>query len=161
MNKRSRRPPQRKNIREPIPSMEVLPIAGLPEFRAGDDLAEALVHAARASRIAFQSGDVLVVAQKIVSKVEGRVVDLATIPPSGAAINLATTLHKDPRLVEVILRESRRIVRREPVLIVETQHGFVCANAGVDQSNVPGADVVCLLPRDPDASARQLAFGLG
>ena len=138
----------------------MLPLLGLPEFRAGDDLARAIFEDARKSRIAFENGDVLVIAQKIVSKVEGRIVDLSTIPASQAAHDLAAKLKKDARLVEVILRESRRIVRSAPVLIVETHHGFVCANAGVDQSNVPGRDAVSLLPRDPDASARKLAASL-
>ena len=102
----------------------------------------------------------LVIAQKIVSKAEGQLVSLAEISPSAAAVELAATLKKDPRLVEVMLRESRRIVRRDPVLIVETHHGFVCANAGVDQSNVPGSDVVSLLPRDPDRSAARIAAEL-
>jgi coenzyme F420-0:L-glutamate ligase/coenzyme F420-1:gamma-L-glutamate ligase len=141
-------------------SIRLLPILGLPEFRAGDELARAIVEAARKSEIAFEHGDVLVIAQKIVSKVEGRIVDLSTIPPSQAASELAAKLKKDARLVEVIVRESRRIVRSEPVLIVETHHGFVCANAGVDQSNVPGDNNASLLPRDPDASARKLAASL-
>jgi coenzyme F420-0:L-glutamate ligase/coenzyme F420-1:gamma-L-glutamate ligase len=97
------------------------------------------------------------VAQKIVSKAEGCFVRLSSIQPSTRALQLATRHNKDPRLVEVILQESRRIVRDDPVLIVETHHGFVCANAGVDHSNVPGEDVVTLLPRDPDGSARTLA----
>jgi coenzyme F420-0:L-glutamate ligase / coenzyme F420-1:gamma-L-glutamate ligase len=151
----------RRGKKSPSPaSIQLLPISGLPEFRAGDDLASAIVIAARKSNLAFENGDVLVVAQKIVSKVEGRIVALAEIPPSPAATDLAAKLKKDPRLIEVILRESRRVVRREPVLIVETHHGFVCANAGVDQSNVPGDDMVSLLPRDPDASARALGAAL-
>jgi coenzyme F420-0:L-glutamate ligase / coenzyme F420-1:gamma-L-glutamate ligase len=141
-------------------SIQLLPILGLPEFRPGDELARAIVTAAGKSTIAFEHGDVLVIAQKIVSKVEGRVVDLSTIPPSQAARDLAAKLNKDARLVEVIVRESRRIVRSEPVLIVETHHGFVCANAGVDQSNLPGDNNASLLPRDPDASARKLAASL-
>jgi coenzyme F420-0:L-glutamate ligase/coenzyme F420-1:gamma-L-glutamate ligase len=101
-----------------------------------------------------------VVAQKIVSKAEGCVARLSSVAPSERALQLAAARKKDPRLVEVILRESRRIVRDDPVLIVETHHGFVCANAGVDHSNVPGEDVVTLLPRDPDGSARRLASEL-
>jgi coenzyme F420-0:L-glutamate ligase/coenzyme F420-1:gamma-L-glutamate ligase len=114
----------------------------------------------RQAKVAFEDGDVLVVAQKIVSKAEGRVVRLSTLTPTAAARQLAAKLEKDPRLIEAILRESRRIVRSDPVLIVETHHGFVCANAGVDQSNIPGRDVVLLLPRNPDRSARRLAVGL-
>jgi coenzyme F420-0:L-glutamate ligase/coenzyme F420-1:gamma-L-glutamate ligase len=103
-------------------------------------------------------GDILVVTQKVVSKAEGRLVNLATITPSALAEEFATRWNKDPRHVEVVLRESRRIVRMERgILICETRHGFICANAGVDASNVPGAEVVCLLPEDPDASARRLS----
>ena len=123
-------------------------------------MAVLLVEAVRHSQIAFADGDVLVIAQKIISKAEGRIVRLSAFKPSPAAAELAAKLNKDPRLVEVILRESRRIVRSDPVLIVETSHGFVCANAGVDQSNIPGRDVVSLLPRDPDRSARSLAATL-
>ena len=142
--------------------MEIIPVPGLPEIRGGADLAGLIVNAARRAKIAFQSGDVVVVAQKVISKAERRLVRLSAISPSPQALEFAApaTRNRDPRLVEVILRESRRVVRREPVLIVETRHGFVCANAGVDQSNVPGRDVVTLLPRDPDRSARSLAVAL-
>jgi coenzyme F420-0:L-glutamate ligase/coenzyme F420-1:gamma-L-glutamate ligase len=160
MSNRPARSPRRTKPPRKDASIQLLPILGLPEFRAGDELARAIVEATRKSKIAFEHGDVLVIAQKIVSKVEGRVVDLSTIPPSQAARDLAAKLKKDARLVEVIVRESRRIVRSEPVLIVETHHGFVCANAGVDQSNVPGVNNASLLPRDPDASARKLAASL-
>src|SRR5262249_32260781 len=140
----SQRTPRRSRTSKPAwkpASIQLLAVAGLPEFRAGDDLARAIVEGARKGRIAFENGDVLVIAQKIVSKVEGRIVDLSTIPASPAARDLAAKLKKDARLVEVILRASRRIVRSAPpVLIVETHHGLVCANAGVDQSNVPGSD---------------------
>jgi coenzyme F420-0:L-glutamate ligase / coenzyme F420-1:gamma-L-glutamate ligase len=138
----------------------LMPVLGLPEIREGDDLARLIVEAARRERIAFQSGDILVVAQKVVSKAEGRTARLSTVEPSEQASQLAAKGGRDPRLVEVILRESRRIVREHPVLIVETRHGFVCANAGVDHSNVPGDDVVTLLPRDPDGSARVLVVAL-
>ena len=123
-------------------------------------MAREIAAAARYGKIAFEHGDILVVAQKIVSKSEGRIVQLARIKPSPKARKLASSLKKDPRLMEVVLRESRRIVRSEHVLIVETHHGFVCANAGVDQSNVPGVYSVTLLPRDPDSSARRLAVTL-
>jgi len=99
----------------------------------------------------------VVVAQKVVSKAEGRLVRLSRIEPSPQASQLAAKGRRDPRLIEIILRESRRIVREHPVLIVETHHGFVCANAGVDHSNVPGEEVVTLLPHDPDRSARRIA----
>jgi coenzyme F420-0:L-glutamate ligase/coenzyme F420-1:gamma-L-glutamate ligase len=140
--------------------IELIPIRGLPEIRQDDDLARVFFTAARASGIRFQSGDILVVAQKVVSKAEGRVARLSAIEPSTRAKDLAVKTGRDPQLVEVILRESRRIVREHPVLIVETHHGFVCANAGVDHSNVPGDDIVTLLPADPDASARALVAGL-
>ena len=140
--------------------IEIIPVPGLPEIRGGADLARCIVTAARRAKIAFEPGDVLVVAQKIVSKAERSLVQLSAINPSPQALEFAATLKRDPRLVEVILREAKRIVRRNPVLIVETRHGFVCANAGVDQSNVPGRDVVTLLPHDPDRSARSLAVAL-
>jgi coenzyme F420-0:L-glutamate ligase/coenzyme F420-1:gamma-L-glutamate ligase len=138
-----------------------MPLAGFPEVREGDDLARLIVQAAREVKIAFRGGDILVVAQKIVSKAEGRIAKLSATEPSAQALQLAAAGKRDPRLVEIILRESRRIVREHPVLIVETHHGFVCANAGVDHSNVPGDDVVTLLPRDPDGSARRIANKLG
>jgi len=138
----------------------LLCIPGLPEIQEGDDLAQEIAVAARRSKTPFKNGDILVIAQKIVSKSEGRVVQLSRIKPSSKARKLARSLQKDPRLIEVILGESRRIVRSERVLIVETHHGFVCANAGVDQSNVPGVDAATLLPRDPDRSARRLAAAL-
>src|SRR5437660_5844455 len=140
--------------------LRVMRLPGLPEIRPGDDLAVQIATAARKSRIAFENGGILVIAQKIVSKAEGALVSLATISPSPQAQSIAQRHKKDPRLVEVILRESRRFVRTDPVLICETRHGYVCANAGVDHSNVPGEDVVTLLPRDPDLSARNLAAAL-
>jgi coenzyme F420-0:L-glutamate ligase/coenzyme F420-1:gamma-L-glutamate ligase len=140
--------------------LQILPVPGLPEIRKGDNLADELIGAMRRAVMALAHGDVVVIAQKIVSKAEGRVVRLAKFKPSPKAERLAAKLKKDPRLVEAILRESRRIVRSDPVLIVETHHGFVCANAGVDQSNLPGSDVVSLLPQDPDGSARRLAESL-
>jgi coenzyme F420-0:L-glutamate ligase/coenzyme F420-1:gamma-L-glutamate ligase len=146
--------------RRPGVPIELISIAGLPEIREGNDLARLIVEAARNARIVFHNGDILVIAQKIVSKAEGRLLKLSTIEPSPHASQLAAKVRRDPRLVEIILRESRRIVREHPVLIVETHHGFVCANAGVDHSNVPGDEVVTLLPRDPDRSARGLAAEL-
>jgi coenzyme F420-0:L-glutamate ligase / coenzyme F420-1:gamma-L-glutamate ligase len=132
----------------------VLPLEGIPEIEEGDDLAGLLAEAAERFG-GFETGDVLVVAQKVVSKVEGRVVALADIEPSEEA--RASAGDGDPRHVEVILRETARVVRsRPPLVIAETRHGFVCASAGVDASNAPGADTVVLLPIDPDASARAL-----
>ena len=138
----------------------LFPIAGLPEIRKGQDLAKSLVAAARKVGLRFEEGDVLVVAQKIVSKAEGSVVSLGTVRPSEQAQALGAHLKKDPRAVELVLQQSRRILRSERVLITETYHGFVCANAGIDHSNVPGEDSVTLLPRDPDGSADKLAAGL-
>jgi coenzyme F420-0:L-glutamate ligase/coenzyme F420-1:gamma-L-glutamate ligase len=138
------------------PRYEVIGIEGLPEVRAGDDLARLVVEAAVAQRTPPRSGDVVVVSQKVVSKAEGRLVRLADVTPSPAAVSMAAVVERDPRLVEVILRESRRIVRMDRgLLIAETHHGWVCANAGVDQSNVD-RDAVALLPEDPDRSARRL-----
>ena len=141
-------------------SLELLPLPGFPEFQEGDDLAAQIAGALKRARLQLAQDDILVIAQKVVSKVEGCTVQLAAVEPSSQAMEFAAKLKKDPRLVEVILRESRRIVRREPVLIVETRHGFVCANAGVDQSNVPGENVVTVLPRDPDRSAQRIAAAL-
>jgi coenzyme F420-0:L-glutamate ligase/coenzyme F420-1:gamma-L-glutamate ligase len=160
MPKSSSRRIKPKKLLRPSAPIEIVPIPGLPEIHAGDDLAAEIVAAAFRARIKFKSGDVLVVAQKIVSKAEGCVTQLAAVVPSAQALQLGAKLKKDPRLIEVILSESRRIVRSDPVLIVETHHGLVCANAGVDQSNVPGDEVVTRLPRDPDGSARHLAAAL-
>jgi coenzyme F420-0:L-glutamate ligase/coenzyme F420-1:gamma-L-glutamate ligase len=134
--------------------LRVIPLRGIPELDAGDDLG-ALVAEAAARVGGFEPGDVLVVAQKAVSKVEGRVVELAGVEPSDRARELAGDA--DPRRLEVILREARRIVRsRPPLVIAETRHGFVCASAGVDASNAKGPDTLVLLPLDPDASADRL-----
>ncbi len=128
-------------------------LPGIPEVRAGDDLAGLLVAAAGM----LADGDVLVVAHKVVSKAEGRTVALDDVEPGGHAIVLGAAHDKDPRLVEVILRESSAIVRSRPgVLICRTRHGFVCANAGVDASNAGADGELVLLPLDPDASARAL-----
>jgi coenzyme F420-0:L-glutamate ligase / coenzyme F420-1:gamma-L-glutamate ligase len=127
--------------------ISIRPVEGLPEIGEGDDLA-ALI----AERAGLEDGDVLVVAQKVVSKAEGRVVQLREVVPSERARELA--VDRDPRHLEVILRESARLVRvRPPLVIAETRHGFVCASAGVDSSNAPEPESVVLLPEDPDASA--------
>ena len=138
------------------PRFEVIGVAGLPEIARGVDLGPLIVDAARAQGTPLAAGDLLVVSQKIVSKTEGRLVRLDQVAVSPRAQALALEIDRDPRLVEVILGESRRIVRHaKGVLIVETHHGWICANAGVDQSNVD-ADTACLLPLDSDASARAL-----
>ena len=139
-------------------ALEVLPVEGLPEIRPGDDLPDLI---ARTAGENLRAGDVLIVTHKIVSKAEGRLVDLREVEPSALAKGFAARYGRDPRQVEVVLGESRRIVRMDRGLIIaETRHGFVCANAGVDASNVPGDDVVCLLPADPDASAARLRDAL-
>ena len=139
--------------------LEILPVEGIPEVRPGADL-PALISTASTDGL-LQTGDVVVVTHKIVSKVEGRLVDLNTVEPSAFAKGFAARHEKDPRQIEVVLRESRRIVRMDRgIIISETHHGFVCANAGVDASNVPGDETVCLLPLDPDASARRLRDSL-
>jgi len=137
--------------------LQILPVRGIPEVRPGDDLAGLIVAAEKGSSVALEDGDVLVVAQKAVSTAEGRLVSLADVTPSLFAEEYARAYNKDARHVEVVLRESRRIVRMDHgVLIAETRHGFICANAGVDASNVEGEAVLCLLPIDSDASARAL-----
>src|SRR5260370_31927231 len=138
------------------PELRVFRIPGIPEIRPGADLVECVAGAASRAAIRFEDGDILVFAQKIVSKAEGTLVQLVSVNPSPEALAIAGRLKKDPRAIEVVLRESRRIVRSDHVLIAETRHGFVCANAGVDHSNVPGDDVVTLLPRNPDRSAKKL-----
>lgn len=134
--------------------VRVIPLPGIPELEEGDDLAALLADATK--RVGgVEPGDVLVVAQKVVSKVEGRVVHLDGVEPSTKARELAGD--EDPRRLEIILRESRKVLRaRPPLVIAETRHGFVCASAGVDASNARGPDTLVLLPLDPDASARRL-----
>ena len=135
----------------------------IPEVQPGHDLAALILNALAESESTLEDGDVLVVTQKIVSKAEGCVVDLEAVQPSPQAEKVAANTGKDPRLVEVILSESRGIVRwRKGVLIVETHHGWICANAGVDRSNVaePGRDIVLTLPADPDRSAREIRRAL-
>jgi len=139
-------------------SLEILPVEGIPEVQPGDDLSELI---SRTAEEDLRAGDILIVTHKIVSKAEGRLVDLRAIEPSALAKGFAAHYERDPRQIEVVLRESRRIVRMDRGLIIaETRHGFVCANAGVDVSNVPGDDRVCLLPVDPDASATRLRKAL-
>ena len=136
-------------------TITVLPVEGIPEVQAGDDLAGLIRAAAE-----LQPGDVLVVAQKVVSKAEGRVVRIEDVEASEQAVELAA--ERDPRELEVVLREAARLVRtRPPLVIAETRHGFVCASAGVDHSNAPEPGTLLLLPVDPDASARRLSEALG
>lgn len=138
-------------------------LPGMPEVMAGDDLAGLLLAAVAGAGKRLENGDVLVVAQKIVSKAEGRAVRLADVVPSARASELASRADKDPRLAELILRESREVLRVKPgVIIVEHRLGLVMANAGIDQSNVSGPDeIALLLPEDPDASARRIRDDIG
>jgi coenzyme F420-0:L-glutamate ligase/coenzyme F420-1:gamma-L-glutamate ligase len=141
------------------PSIETIGITGIPEIGRGDNLGYLISDAAGEQGTPLADGDILVVTQKIVSKAEDRVVSLDGIEPSAFATAFAEGAERDPRLIELVLKESRAIVRMDPsrgVLITETWHGFVCANAGIDQSNIPGDDVVCLLPVDSDSSARRI-----
>ncbi len=132
--------------------LRVSAIRGLPEFAEGMSVGEEI-----AARAELEDGDVVVVSQKIVSKAEGRVRRLSSVLPGAEARKLAAMLGKEPALVELVLEESEEVLRAERgVLIVETRHGFVCANAGIDSSNLPDPDTVCLLPADPDASARRI-----
>ena len=141
--------------------LQLFGLPGLPEVGAGDDLSALVVEALGRRQLEPRAGDVLVVAQKVVSKAEGRLLELASVEPSEFARSVGQSYSKDPRHVELILREARRIVRMDRgVIIAETRHGFICANAGVDLSNVPGEQVACLLPVDPDASAARLRQGL-
>src|ERR1700694_4542521 len=141
--------------------IRIIPISGIGEIPIGGDLGTIIFHAMQEHHLALQQGDVLVVTQKIVSKAEGRVVSLDEVQPSEFARAIAQTSPKDAAHVEVVLRESRRIVRMDHgVLISETRHGFICANAGVDESNVGGARILTLLPLDPDRSAREIRAGL-
>lgn len=142
--------------------IELIGLDGIPEVVPGDDLAGMIADAAGTSGVSLADADVLVVTQKIVSKSEGRLVELASVEPSDLARSWATRWGKDPRQVELVLRESASIVRMGPggLIISRTRHGLVCANAGVDVSNVGGGDVASLLPEDPDASAAQIREGL-
>ncbi len=135
--------------------VRLIPVRDLPSIRPGDDLAALVVE-----RLALEDGDVVVIAQKVISRAENRLVHLSTVEPSQRAIDMAPTAKKDPRLVELILSDSNEVLRlHEGVLIVEQRSGWVCANAGIDRSNVPPGDgqVAALLPEDADASARRFA----
>ena len=141
--------------------LEIVALSTIPEVRAGNDLASLIRQAAAEHGHSLDRFVVLCVAQKIVSKAEGAIVDLREIRPSALARSWAEEWKKDPRLIELILAQSRRIVKMDRgVIIAETRHGFVCANAGVDQSNVEGSDSAIVLPNDPDVSARRLCAAL-
>ena len=142
--------------------IELVALDGIPEVEPGDDLAALIVDAAASSGIGLTDADVLVVTQKVVSKAEGRLVELASVEPSDFARAWAARWNRDPRQVELVLRESASIVRMAAggLIISRTRHGLVCANAGVDVSNVGGGEVAALLPEDPDASARAIREGV-
>jgi coenzyme F420-0:L-glutamate ligase / coenzyme F420-1:gamma-L-glutamate ligase len=136
--------------------LEVIPVTGMGEVRNGDSIGELILTACRKLSLSLKDGDVIVVAHKIVSKAEGRVLDLSDVTPSKFAIRAGKHIQKDPRQVEVILSQSRRLVKMvKGLIIAETPHGFVCANAGTDQSNVEKGKII-LLPRRPDLSAREI-----
>jgi coenzyme F420-0:L-glutamate ligase/coenzyme F420-1:gamma-L-glutamate ligase len=145
-----------------VPTLTLTSLQHVPFIRHGDNLADIIVHALAENNITLEDNDILVIAQKIVSKAEGRAANLADITPSSKAVELAEKTEKDPRLVELILRESKEVLRTRPgTIIVEHKLGFVCANAGIDHSNVAGMgdaseEWVLLLPVDPDSSAEQL-----
>jgi coenzyme F420-0:L-glutamate ligase/coenzyme F420-1:gamma-L-glutamate ligase len=137
--------------------IKVIGVNGLPVIKEGDDLARMICEAAEKQRTSIQEGDIIVITHVIVSRAEGNVVNLDSVVPSDFAKALAQQFDKNPNLVEVILRESRSIVRMaDGKIITETKHGFVCANSGVDQSNVPGERNVALLPNNPDRSAQEI-----
>ncbi len=135
--------------------VRVIGVGGMPELRPGDDLAGLMMDAAAAQGTPIEEGDVLVVTQKVISKVEGKVMSIEGVEASPLAVTITEGHRRDPRHTEMILREARRIVRMDRgVIIAETKHGFFCANAGIDASNIPGDKTIALLPDDSDASAR-------
>ena len=139
------------------PEIRAIGIGGMPEIGVGDDLAALIMDAAAAQGTPVADGDVVVVTQKVVSKAEGRVMTIDDVVASPLALAITEGHRRDPRHTEMILRESRRIVRMDRgVIISETYHGYICANAGIDASNIPGVNAICLLPVDPDASARRI-----
>ena len=141
--------------------IRIIGLRNIPLVKRGDNIAQLVVKAAKSDGIQIKDNDVLVIAQKIVSKAEGRVVDLRSVKPSARAKEIAKASGKDPRHVETILNQTSKILRlKGPHIIVETHHGFVCANAGVDRSNVEDTDSVVILPEDPDKSARKIRQGI-
>ena len=145
----------------PAPEFRVIGVTGMPMVQKDDDLAQQIVDAANAQGTPLVDGDIIAVTQRVVSKAEGRVYPLDDFPPSHFAKEFGERTEKDPRVVEAVLRESKRIIRQVgAVLITETHHGFKMANAGVDASNVGGMDLVCLLPVDPDLSCRNIRDGI-
>jgi len=147
---------------QPVTGLQIFAVAGIPEITEGMSVADVVVDAAAAASTPLQDGDIVVVTSKIVSKAEGRVIELADVTPSEFAVEWSAEWDKDPAVTEVVLREAKRVVRQVgPVLITETRHGFVCANSGVDQSSSGAHGRVVVLPDDPDASARRIRSDLG
>ena len=137
------------------PEVRVIGVKGMPEMGPGDDLAGLMMDAAAAQGTPIEEGDILVVTQKVVSKVEGKVMSFEDVEPSQLAITITEGHRRDPRHTEMILREAVRIVRMDRgVIIAETKHGFYCANAGIDASNIPGSNTIALLPDDSDVSSQ-------
>ena len=141
---------------EATAEIRAIPVRGLPDIKPGDPIAELILAAASGNNLSFVAGDILVVKHKIVSKAEGRIVRLDSVKPSRPALAAARRNHNDPRVIELALREAARLLRNRHVLITQTQHGFVCANSGVDVSNVDGGASAVLLPEDPDRSAARI-----
>ncbi len=158
----STRKPAAKRRKKPAPiaspgGLLIIPVSFADEIKPGNSLAEKLLQSLRQHAVAFQPGDILIVKHKIISKAENQIVDLATIKPSAGSVAWAKRYKLDARVIELALRESRALIRRKNgVLITETHHGFICANSGVDVSNVDGGGHALLLPADPDRSARKL-----
>lgn len=148
---------ENQELRSSAPELRIIAIPLTDEIKPGDSLAEKLLQSLRKRKLTLEHGDILVVKHKIVSKTEGQIVDLEAITPSDDSLAWAKKYNLDPRVIELSLRESRAIIRRKNgVLITETRHGFICANSGVDVSNVDGGQHALLLPTDPDRSARKL-----
>ena len=143
--------------------IQIIGLDKLPEFKPNDNIVDNMLISAKQSLGGFIDGDIVVITQKIISKVEDCIVDLKTVSPEREALNLAKKTRKDPRLVQLILEESKRVIRVEEqrgIIITETKHGFICANAGIDSSNVPGADYVTTLPADSNESAHSICSAI-
>ena len=135
-------------------------ISGIPEINSGDNIAKIIIQALKKNRIKLQNKDVIVITQKIISKSENRLIHKNNVIPKKSAIKLSKSINKNPILTQLILNESKRIIQKKPgVIITETHHGFICANSGIDQSNIP-SDYYCLLPVNPDKSAKQIRISL-
>ena len=147
------------NKLDEVPRIEIIGIKGIPEIKYKDDLARIIVSKSIEQGTPIQENDIIIITQKIVSKSEGQIKNLINIKPSEYSIKLASKINKDPRLIELIINESKSIIRideKRSILITETKQGFICANAGIDNSNIPGSNNVSLLPKDPDKSANLL-----